>query len=178
LNTLRPTYRLIIGRGGESQAFAIALKLGLHPKIIEKAYFITYKENKQYDIHEQDAHSKAERDKQIIVNRHQNRMKKQKVAINIHEFSMGDNVMLSPSNEIGIVYKGPDSQGNYIVQVKGMKQEINQKRLKLYISREELYPADYDFDIVFDTKDNRKKMKLMGKRHIDGLTIERNKENE
>ncbi|MFD2445624.1 endonuclease MutS2 [Bacillus sp. CGMCC 1.16607] len=176
LNTLRPTYRLIIGRGGDSQAFAIALKLGLHPKIIEKAHFITYKEHKTFDFNEWDSRSKLEMDKQIIINRHQNRSKKQKEILNVQVYSMGDNVRVSPSDEIGIVYTGPDSKGNYIVQVKGIKHEVNHRRLKLYISKEELYPADYDFDIVFDTKDNRKKKKLMDKRHIDGLTIQRDNE--
>jgi DNA mismatch repair protein MutS2 len=36
-----------------------------------------------------------------------------------------------------------------------------------------LYPENYDMDIVFETKENRKKDKLMNKRHIDGITIER-----
>ncbi|CAG9610229.1 endonuclease MutS2 [Pseudoneobacillus rhizosphaerae] len=171
LDTLRPTYRLQIGKGGESQAFAIALKLGLHPKIIEKAHFITYKENKQYDNSVTDSRLQQELDKQIIINRHQNRIKKVKEVTNSHYFSMGDNVIVSPSKEIGIVYMGPDSVGNYIVQIKGEKHEINHKRLKLYISKQELYPEDYDFDIIFDSKDNRKKKKQMGKKYVEGLTI-------
>lgn len=172
LDTLRPTYRLQIGKGGESQAFAIALKLGLHPKIIEKAHLITYKENKKYDYTETDSRLKQEIDKQIIINRHQIRSKKIQDVTNGQFFSMGDNVIVNPSKEIGIVFKGPNSMGNYIVQIKGNKHEINNKRLQLYIPKQELYPEDYDFDIIFDTKDNRKKKKQMGKRHVEGLTIE------
>jgi DNA mismatch repair protein MutS2 len=170
LETLRPTYRLIIGRGGESQAFAIALKLGLHPKIIEKAHFITYKEEKEYCM-DSDITNKTDLDRQIIINRHQRRMKKPTEIENVSTFLMGDNVLVSPTKEIGIVYKGPDSFGNYTVQIKGAKQVINHKRLQLYISRDELYPADYDFDIIFDTKENRKIKKQLGKRHVEGLSI-------
>lgn len=177
LETLKPTYRLLIGKGGESQAFDIALKLGLHPKIIEKAHLITYKEHKTFELEEKDVRNKEEMDKQIIINRHQKREKHSKEIKKVQGFNMGDNVKVSPLNEIGIVYKGPDALGNYIVQIKGIKQEVNQKRLQLYISKEDLYPSDYDFDIIFETIENRKKNKIMGKRHIEGLTINYEDEN-
>jgi hypothetical protein len=43
----------------------------------------------------------------------------------------------------------------------------------LHISAQELYPGDdYDLDIVLETKENRKKRKLMGRKHVEGLKIE------
>ncbi|WP_043933796.1 endonuclease MutS2 [Bacillus sp. EB01] len=168
INTLKPTYRLTIGKGGESQAFAIALKLGVHPKLIERAHQITYKEEKVYgDIRIEDS-KKKDMDRQIIVNRHQQRKKQvQKAQGHVQHYSMGDNVTISPDNEFGIVYKGPDEQGNYVVQIKGEKRIINHKRLTLKIAAAELYPEDYDFNIVFKSKDYRKKSKIMSKRHGD-----------
>ena len=52
----------------------------------------------------------------------------------------------------------------------GKKYRIN-KRLT-HIDREDLYPEDYDLDIVLESKENRKKRKTMGKHHIEGLVIE------
>ncbi|WP_353616284.1 DNA mismatch repair protein MutS [Bacillus sp. es.034] len=49
---------------------------------------------------------------------------------------------------------------------------MSHKRLRLYVSAKELYPEDYDFDIIFNSKENRKKDKLMGKRFVEGLTID------
>lgn len=173
IETLSPTYRLNIGRGGESQAFAIALKLGIHPKIIERAHQITYKEMKTYNNKETDSWKQKELEKQVIVNKYKNR---KKAVVNpdadITEYSQGDNVRISPTNEFGIVYSGPDQLGNYIVQVKGEKIAINHKRIKLYIAAEELYPADYDFDIIFESKENRKKSKILSKRHDGEIIIE------
>lgn len=172
LETLSPTYRLTIGRGGESQAFAIALKLGVHPKIIERAHQITYKENKNYIHNESDIWKRKELEKQVIVNKYKKRRKTSVQESNIPVYIQGDNVKISPTNEFGIVYSGPDPQGNYIVQVKQEKQTVNHKRLKLYISAKELYPDDYDFDIIFQSKENRKKIKILSKRHNEEITID------
>ncbi|MEH7075343.1 endonuclease MutS2 [Neobacillus drentensis] len=172
LTTLSPTYRLNIGRGGESQAFAIALKLGIHPKILERAHNITYKEEKRYTTEITDTQKLRELEKQVIINKYQNQKKKENTEVKVARFQQGDNVKLSPLNEFGIIYTGPDQLGNYVVQVKGEKQTINHKRISLYIAAEELYPDDYDFDIIFHTKENRKKDKLLSKGHQEDITIE------
>lgn len=172
LETLRPTYKLNIGKGGESQAFAIALKLGIHPKLIERAHEITYKERKTYQDDELDSSAKRDREKQIIVNKHQQRAKKQTFAKQqVMMFKKGDNVFISPINVYGIVYKGPDEQGNYIVQVKGVKASYNHKRLTLHIAASELYPEDYDFDIIFESVENRKKKHVLSRKHVEGIEI-------
>ncbi|WP_042455769.1 endonuclease MutS2 [Neobacillus dielmonensis] len=173
LNTLSPTYRLTIGRGGDSQAFAIALKLGVHPKIIERAHFVTYKEDKEYSSEKMDYWIQRELDRQIIINKHKvDKSISNKDSIVV--FHQGDNVKITPSNEYGIVYKGPDHLGNYVVQIKGEKLTINHKRLKLYIPAADLYPPDYDFDIIFQSKEYRKKSKILSKRHDDNIIIDIN----
>lgn len=48
VDTLKPTYRLTIGEAGESNAFVIALRLGLDPTILNHAHQVTYDENKNY----------------------------------------------------------------------------------------------------------------------------------
>ena len=174
IDTLQPTYKLIVGEGGESQAFSIALKLGMHPEIIEKAHEITYREKRSYSVGELDYHEKKEMEKQVIINKYQKRDHGSRVKENrkMITFAKGDNVKVSPDGEFGIVYEGPDDIGNYTVQIKGEKKTVNHKRLSLYVSAKELYPDEYDFDIIFNSKENRKKDKLMGKRFVEGLTID------
>lgn len=172
LETLKPTYKLLIGEGGESQAFSIAMKLGMHPKVIERAHQITYKEEKRYDSFDIDPERMKQREKQVIINKYKNHIRKNaNKETPVPIFVQGDNVQVYPSEEFGIVYSGPDALGNYIVQVKGEKQTHNHKRLKLYISAKELYPEDYDFDIIFKTVEHRKLNKSFSKGHVEGAFI-------
>ncbi|RSD26164.1 endonuclease MutS2 [Mesobacillus subterraneus] len=173
LDTLKPTYRLRIGKGGESQAFAIALKLGVHPKLIERAHSITYKEEKNYlDLYADNPAALRGMEQQIIGNRH--KRKKPALKKEFRQFEKGDSVHVLTLGELGVIYKGPDNHGNYIVQVKDQKVECNYKRLKLNIPAAELYPEGYDFNIIFETKENRKLLNQMEKKYVDGKVIRDN----
>ncbi|MEK3744642.1 DNA mismatch repair protein MutS [Brevibacillus sp. FSL K6-0770] len=91
-------------------------------------------------------------------------------------FAIGDCVFVSSLGRTGIVCTVEDGKGNVGVLIQNQKFKINQKRLTLHIEGKELYPDDYDMDIVFETKENRKKRKLMARKHVDGLSIETKRE--
>ena len=49
IETLRPTYRLIVGTPGKSNAFAISEKLGISPDVIARANQLITRENKRFE---------------------------------------------------------------------------------------------------------------------------------
>ncbi len=49
IDTLRPTYKLIVGTPGKSNAFAISEKLGISPDIIERANKLIERDNKRFE---------------------------------------------------------------------------------------------------------------------------------
>lgn len=181
INTLKPLYRLIIGEAGESNAFLIALRLGIDKRIIERAHEITYKEKKDYSSVFKDLpiikitddqsiashEEKSQALKSIIKSRQ--RIENKKIE---NSFKLGDCVYISSMDRTGIVCELENSKGELGVMVMKKKLKISKKRLSLHIDGSELYPDDYDFDIIFETKENRKKRKIMDKRHVDGLSIE------
>lgn len=86
-------------------------------------------------------------------------------------FEVGDAVQIPSLGKVGIVTETEDHLGMVGVMVRQQRMKMNWKRLKPYLKKESLYPEDYDMDIIFDTKENRKKRHLMGKRHIEGMEI-------
>ncbi|SDE14535.1 MutS domain V [Paenibacillus sp. UNCCL117] len=86
---------------------------------------------------------------------------------------LGDSVYIAYLGRTGIVCELEDSRGNVGVLIQNQKFVINKKRLALHIENTKLYPADYDLDIVFESKENRKKRKLLGRKHVEGLRIEK-----
>jgi dsDNA-specific endonuclease/ATPase MutS2 len=181
INTLKPMYKLRIGKAGESNALLISLRLGMDKKLIERAHEITYKEIKEYTEYKPEIieYSK-EKDESVIL--HKEMIEKLNTTVKINKisekqkeksrFNLGDCVYISSMGRTGVVCELENNKGEIGVMVMKQKFKINHKRLSLYIEGQELYPEDYDFDIVFESKDNRKKKKLMSKKHVEGIQID------
>ncbi|SER79391.1 endonuclease MutS2 [Salipaludibacillus aurantiacus] len=172
VQTLQPTYRLLLGETGNSQAFDIAYKLGLHPELIKRAHQLSDRQSEadRFAVDETDQAQKRRYEKQLATTKYARKQRKQKES-SIPIFNQGDNVTVSPKGSVGIVYKGPDETGNYIVQIKGEKHRVNHKRLTLKIPARDLYPEDYDFDIIFKSVEYRKTKHKMDRKHVESLTL-------
>jgi dsDNA-specific endonuclease/ATPase MutS2 len=183
INSLKPLYSLKIGQPGESNAFLIALRLGMDSRIIERAHEITYKEKKKYDrelLNSGPALQESE-----TVTSHEILREEAKRVRKLHKraeeltrpdekvFSVGDCVYISTMGRTGIVCEAENSKGEVMVMVMKKKLRVGKKRLSLYIGEKELYPEDYDFDIVLESKEDRKKNKIMSKKHVEGVIIEK-----
>lgn len=181
LHTLKPLYRLKVGEPGESNAFYIALRLGMRKDIIERAHEITYKEKKLYEEY-MPCDSTAEVQNIEMVKEHkqqaikniklsEDRKNYEKLA-RPDSFNIGDCVYISTMDRTGIVCDPEDGKGNLAVMVMHKRFIVNKKRLSLYIASKDLYPEEYDLDIVLENKDTRKKRKIMSKHHIEDMVVE------
>ncbi|KRF09914.1 endonuclease MutS2 [Paenibacillus sp. Soil787] len=165
--TLEPLYKLTIGQAGSSYAFYIAQKLGMPLALIERSKQITYEATQRSP--EAPAIAAAVTGETPV----KVPLKEKAERAPMPNFAFGDCVWVHSLRRTGIVCSEPDHRGNITVQIQKEKVRINRKRLSLYIERSKLYPeGDYDMDIVFESKDTRKKRKQMSKRHVEGLTIE------
>jgi len=172
-------YRLEIGEAGESCALHIAERLGMPAHLLLRAKEITYSgRNAALSISAED--NPANRDE--LTNRENAIMtvtpleikdepKKEAPILRSQSFNIGDSVTVYPQKSIGIVYKQANENGEIGVQIKGQKQLINHKRIKLRVAASELYPEDYDFSIIFDTVENRKARHLMNRKYVRGNTV-------
>jgi DNA mismatch repair protein MutS2 len=189
LQSLMPLYQLEIGEAGESCALYIAKRLGLPQRMIERARVAAYgdghtvKSKRPVPNYPENA-LKIQEDKPLLVddiNFEGKRIQKQEVnklqnTPRSMKFNIGDSVMVYPQRIIGIVYQKGDEKGDIGVQVKGKKLMINHKRLKLHVPANELYPDNYDFSIIFDSVENRKKRHDMERKHDPNLILETNNE--
>lgn len=161
--SLRPLYRLEMGKTGESCALNIARHLGLAPHLLERAYYEVYGE------HSSDTKN------QVAMKVPESRLIRSlpaQTAVDLSaKFAMGDSVTVLPGGETGIVYRPADKNGDVVVQVKGEKRKVKHTRLELKVPAAELYPPDYDFSIIFDTVENRKARHKMTKHNDPNLRI-------
>jgi DNA mismatch repair protein MutS2 len=204
--TLQPLYRLRIGEAGQSYAFLIALKLGIPSEMIQRSREITRngfttttttteRLEPYQDVEQEEDETPSYVGTRIIENPEEVEVeveeeRKEQLPQEMSEkaagtpatperdrpFAVGDCVFISYLGRTGIVFAAEDSKGIVGVMIQNQKYKINKKRLVLHIEGKELYPADYDMDIVFETKENRKKRKMMSRKHVEGLSIETKRE--
>ncbi|WP_313582600.1 endonuclease MutS2 [Lacrimispora sp.] len=170
--TLRPLYRMEIGEAGESCALYIAKRLGMPDSMIRRARRYAYGE--QEGLWEEEPDAFKESAGHLNLNGPKiEKLKKTAVNKNIMEkkFTIGDSVYVYPDKKKGIVCRPVNDKGVLQVQMPDKKIWVNQKRVKLLVAAEELYPDDYDFSIIFDTVENRKARHKMEKGYQEGLEI-------
>ncbi|KAF9144189.1 endonuclease MutS2 [Paenibacillus cellulositrophicus] len=192
VETLEPLYRLTIGEAGQSYAIQIATKLGMTAGIIERSQEILQRQKPlpalQPDAAEEHPIVQTESEQMEDTAQSSDPLEanegdgagsrdqadedqEQASAAPVRKLEVGDAVYVSSYGRTGIVYEPEDAMGMVGVMIQKEKIRINQKRLKLFIEKSELYPEDYDFDIIFESKENRKKSKLMNRKHVEGLSI-------
>ncbi|HHV13381.1 MAG TPA: DNA mismatch repair protein MutS [Clostridiales bacterium] len=177
--TLKPLYRLEIGSAGESCALYIAKRLGLPSHMLERAYSEAYLREgalkhtpPDKDFLEEDSIPLPNGGLlKIIPAKIEKAAPKKPAGTRSQRFQIGDSVMVYPQKKIGIVFQPSDEKGLVGVQIQHKKEFINHKRLQLKVAASEMYPADYDFSIIFDSVANRKAKHRMDKGHQEDLQI-------
>ncbi len=173
--SLKPLYRMEMGKAGESCAFYIARKLGMPDTMLKQAYRFAYSSVNADPQKETSNEKRMDKYKQER-NRHKNTIikaedKEQKNNTVEEKFQVGDSVIVHPQNKLGIVFQKVNSKGEAGVQIRGEKILVNHKRLELKASAKVLYPDNYDFSILFDSIENRKSRHLMERKYVPGLEI-------
>ncbi len=151
--TLKPTYKMVIGEAGESCAFYIADRLGMPKDMLNTAVLAAYGESAAGSY----SFGSNEYEKVSFGKKIKKAKSVQKKDESWCKFKIGDSVIVLPDNKVGIVCEEVNDKGVLRVQIAGRKIWINHKRVKLHVKAEELYPEDYDMSIVFDSVENRKK---------------------
>lgn len=162
--TLKPTYQMVIGEAGESCAFYIADRLGMPKEMLKTAVKAAYGEAavRDYRFREEENSVRNQSANKII------KVKKAAPKTDLGaKYHLGDSVMVFPDKKIGIVCEPVNEKGVLRVQLPDKKIWINHKRVKLQVAAEELYPADYDFSIIFETVENRKLKHTMERKYTE-----------
>lgn len=139
---LKPLYKLLIGKSGESNALWISGKMNIRENVLKRAQ--SYIENKNYNLK--------------VIN--ENKIKKQvheaQKQLETEHYDIGDRVKLISQDDYAIVFEPKDKFNNIKLFYKGEILEVNIKRIQLDIKASQLYPEGYDINTLFTNYQERK----------------------
>ncbi|MBD8027178.1 endonuclease MutS2 [Ureibacillus sp. Re31] len=139
---LKPLYKLLIGKSGESNALWISGKMNIRENVLKRAQ--SYIENKNYNLE--------------VIN--ENKIKKQvheaQKQLETEHYDIGDRVKLISQDDYAIVFEPKDKFNNIKLFYKGEILEVNIKRIQLDIKASQLYPEGYDINTLFTNYQERK----------------------
>lgn len=195
--TLRPLFRLTIGRAGRSNGLWIAERLGMARTTLEKARGFLGKDPEgklgvgSQGVEETESSGgvgsagvdepwetsggvrsrgveepEPEGDAGSLSRREEGGEQREEK----RPYQVGDSVYVGNTGERGIICALADDRGEVTVLVREKRVKVNEKRIRLHLAKEELYPDHerYDLDIVLLSKDDRRLKKAMAKRHVAG----------
>ena len=160
--TLKPLYRLELGKSGESCAIEIARRLGMDEGHLARARQVT---DRGPETRPEGRHRPMPVPATLLKRR---AVRKEGA---FERFTMGDSVLLLPDKKNAVVYRSADDEGSVVIQLQGKKMTVRHNRLKLLVPASELYPPDYDFSIIFDTVANRKAAHTMARKYDPDAVI-------
>ncbi len=177
--TLQPLYRLVIGRAGRSNGLWIAERLGMRPETLAKAREIMTLAGQAGEVLEA-----AEEDGEPFLDFGAADQAGQEVSLAEpsvrtdagtaetpeRPFRIGDSVYVGTLKEKGLLCTLADARGDVVVLVRGKRIKVNQKRIKLHLPMEQLYPdpENYDLRIVLMSWEDRRLDNQMSKHHVEG----------
>lgn len=167
-DSLAPLYALEMGEAGESCALYIAQRLGFPEPLLKAAREAAYGLRQDAPATLPEMPALAAPQTPSVLRRAETRPEAPRRCDSFH---VGDSVRVYPQKDIGRVYRSADDKGMLGVQVKGQKLLVNHRRVKLLVASEALYPENYDFDIVFDTVENRKARHTLARKHDPNAVI-------
>lgn len=158
-DTLQPKYRLLLGKGGQSNGLWIAQTLGIPSAVLERARGYV---RGRGEIQGLEIIPPAQ-----VPTPDSPAPKKTKTPP--PQYNVGDRVYIPSRDCHGVVAAPVNARNQLEIKVRDEIIAMDARRVKLHIPREELYPGEeYDLDIVLLSKEERKLKHDMGRKHVPG----------
>jgi MutS2 family protein len=177
VETLRPLYRLVTGEAGESQALWIADRLGLGPRVIGRA-------REHLDRPSGRCASAAQPPPHTKQPERRRSGEAGTVApdappkpspepggnrASARPWRLGDSVFVDTVGQQGVVAVLPDEDREMTVFSRGQRIRVHERRVKLIVGAERLYPEGYDLRTVLFTWQERQTMHDMNRKRDEVL---------